>query len=93
MICDLVGSTALSARLDPEDMSELLRAYQACCAGTIARWDGYVARYLGDGVLALEFHAKMNALGGDQIQMMHAGVKEAAANFAALVCARSGVIW
>jgi 3-hydroxyacyl-CoA dehydrogenase len=40
---------------------------------------------LGDGVLALEFHAKMNALGGDQIQMVHAGVKEAAANFAALV--------
>jgi 3-hydroxyacyl-CoA dehydrogenase len=40
---------------------------------------------LGDGVLALEFHAKMNAIGGDQIQMMHAGVKEAANNFAALV--------
>ena len=40
---------------------------------------------LGDGVLALEFHAKMNAIGGDQIQMMHAGVKEATANFAALV--------
>ncbi|MGH9144520.1 MAG: enoyl-CoA hydratase-related protein [Vicinamibacterales bacterium] len=40
---------------------------------------------LGDGVLALEFHSKMNALGGDQIQMIHAGVKEAAANFAALV--------
>jgi 3-hydroxyacyl-CoA dehydrogenase len=40
---------------------------------------------LGDGVLALEFHAKMNALGGDQIQMIHAGVKEAGANFAALV--------
>jgi 3-hydroxyacyl-CoA dehydrogenase len=40
---------------------------------------------LGDGVLALEFHAKMNAIGGDQIQMMHAGVKEAAANFSALV--------
>ena len=40
---------------------------------------------LGDGVLALEFHSKMNAIGGDTIQMMHAGVKEAAANFAALV--------
>ena len=40
---------------------------------------------LGDGVLALEFHAKMNAIGGDQIQMIHAGVKEAAANFVALV--------
>jgi len=40
---------------------------------------------LGDGVLALEFHAKMNAIGGDQVQMIHAGVKEAAVNFAALV--------
>jgi 3-hydroxyacyl-CoA dehydrogenase len=40
---------------------------------------------LGDGVLALEFHSKMNALGGDQIQMIHAGVKEAAVNFTALV--------
>ncbi len=45
---------------------------------------------LGDGVLALEFHAKMNALGGDQIQMMHAGVKEATANFAALVVGNDG---
>jgi 3-hydroxyacyl-CoA dehydrogenase len=40
---------------------------------------------IGDGVLALEFHSKMNAIGGDTIQMMHAGVKEAAANFSALV--------
>jgi 3-hydroxyacyl-CoA dehydrogenase len=40
---------------------------------------------LGDGILALEFHSKMNAIGGDTIQMMHAGVKEAAANFSALV--------
>ena len=40
---------------------------------------------LGDGVLAVEFHSKMNAIGGDTIQMLHAGVKEAAANFAALV--------
>src|SRR5262249_8244971 len=40
---------------------------------------------LGDGVLAVEFHSKMNAIGGDTIEMLHAGVKEAAANFAALV--------
>ena len=40
---------------------------------------------LGDGVLAVEFHSKMNAIGGDTVQMLHAGVKEAAANFAALV--------
>ena len=52
LFCDLVGSTELSARLDPEDMSELLRIYRSCCAETIARWDGYIARYMGDGVLA-----------------------------------------
>ena len=52
LFCDLVGSTGLSARLDPEDMSELLRTYRSCCAETIARWDGYLAKYLGDGVLA-----------------------------------------
>jgi len=52
LFCDLVGSTELSARLDPEDMSELLRTYRRCCAETIARWDGYLAKYLGDGVLA-----------------------------------------
>jgi class 3 adenylate cyclase/predicted ATPase len=51
MFCDLVGSTALSARLDPEDLSGLIRSYQACVAATIARFDGFVARYVGDGVL------------------------------------------
>ena len=49
---DLVGSTALSARLDPEDMGVVIRAYQECCAEVIRRWDGHVAKYLGDGVLA-----------------------------------------
>jgi class 3 adenylate cyclase/predicted ATPase len=52
MFCDVVGSTALSARLDPEDLSELIRSYQACVATTIARFDGFIARYVGDGVLA-----------------------------------------
>ena len=51
MFCDLVGSTALSARLDPEDLSGLIRSYQACVATTIARFDGFIARYVGDGVL------------------------------------------
>jgi 3-hydroxyacyl-CoA dehydrogenase len=46
---------------------------------------------LGDGVLCVEFHSKMNAIGGDTIQMLHAGVKEAAANFAALVVGNDGV--
>lgn len=52
LFCDLVGSTALSARLDPEDLSEVLAAYQACAAAIIERHNGFVARYLGDGILA-----------------------------------------
>src|SRR5271165_4426143 len=52
MFCDLIGSTALSARLDPEDMREVIRAYQDACSGAIARYDGFVAKFMGDGVLA-----------------------------------------
>ena len=51
MFCDLVGSTALSARLDPEDLQELLRAYQQCVANIAARHGGFVAKYMGDGAL------------------------------------------
>ena len=51
MFCDLVGSTALSSRLDPEDLREVIRTYQACVATTIQRFDGFIARYVGDGVL------------------------------------------
>jgi class 3 adenylate cyclase/tetratricopeptide (TPR) repeat protein len=52
MFCDLVGSTALSARLDPEDMWEVIRAYRAACARVIATYDGIIARFAGDGILA-----------------------------------------
>jgi class 3 adenylate cyclase len=52
MFCDLVGSTALSARLDPEDMRRVIRAYQDACSGVIARYDGFVAKFMGDGILA-----------------------------------------
>jgi class 3 adenylate cyclase/predicted ATPase len=52
MFCDLVGSTALSARLDPEDMREVIAAYQRCISETVRRFGGFVARYMGDGVLA-----------------------------------------
>ena len=52
MFCDLVGSTALSARLDPEDMRDVIRAYQDACSGVIARYDGFVAKFMGDGILA-----------------------------------------
>jgi class 3 adenylate cyclase len=52
MFCDLVGSTALAARLDPEDMREIIGAYHQCCASLIERNGGFVAKYMGDGVLA-----------------------------------------
>jgi class 3 adenylate cyclase/predicted ATPase len=51
MFIDLVGSTALSARMDPEDLREIISAYQTCVAETVRRSDGFVARYMGDGVL------------------------------------------
>jgi class 3 adenylate cyclase len=51
MFCDLVGSTALSALLDPEEYREVVRAYQGTCAQVIGRFDGYIAQYLGDGLL------------------------------------------
>ena len=52
MFVDLVGSTALSARLDPEDMREIIGAYHHCCAEQITKAGGFVAKYMGDGVLA-----------------------------------------
>jgi class 3 adenylate cyclase len=51
MFCDLAGSTALSSRLDPEDLREVLGAYHAAVAEVVAGFDGYVAKYMGDGVL------------------------------------------
>ena len=51
MFVDIVGSTALSARMDPEDLREVISTYQNCVAETVRRFDGFVAKYLGDGVL------------------------------------------
>jgi class 3 adenylate cyclase len=51
MFSDLVGSTALSACMDPEDLREVISAYQNCVAGTVSRFGGFVAKYMGDGVL------------------------------------------
>jgi class 3 adenylate cyclase len=52
MFCDLVGSTALSARLDPEDLRDIITAYHRCCTELVERNGGFVAKYMGDGVLA-----------------------------------------
>jgi len=51
MFCDLVGSTPLATRYDPEDLREIVGAYHRCVAETVARFAGFVAKYMGDGVL------------------------------------------
>jgi class 3 adenylate cyclase len=51
MFCDLVGSTALAASMDPEDLREVISAYQKCATETVGKFDGFVAKYMGDGVL------------------------------------------
>jgi class 3 adenylate cyclase len=51
MFCDLVGSTPLSTRFDPEDLREIVGAYHRCVTDTVARFGGFVAKYMGDGVL------------------------------------------
>jgi class 3 adenylate cyclase len=51
MFSDLVGSTALSGRMDPEDLREVISAYQKCVADTVHRFGGFVAKFMGDGVL------------------------------------------
>ena len=56
MFCDLVGSTALSAKLDPEDLRTIITAYHRCCTEIAERNGGFVAKYMGDGVLVLLRH-------------------------------------
>ena len=51
LFCDLVGSTALASRLDPEELREVVRASQRVCAKEIERFEGHIAQYLGDGLL------------------------------------------
>src|SRR6516162_3624691 len=52
LFCDLVGSTGLAARLDPEDLRTVIGSYHRCVAGVVERVGGFVAKYMGDGVLA-----------------------------------------
>lgn len=72
MFCDLVGSTALSARLDPEDLREILDAYRTCVAETAEGHDGFVAKYMGDG--ALVYFGYPHAHEDDAEQAVRAGL-------------------
>jgi class 3 adenylate cyclase/predicted ATPase len=77
MFCDLVGSTALSVRFDPEELREEIRAYQNACSGVVARYDGYVAKFMGDGVLA--YFGYPRAHEDDAERAVRAGLEIAAA--------------
>ena len=72
MFCDLVGSTALSTKLDPEDMREIVGAYHRCCTDLITKAGGFVARYMGDGVLA--YFGYPQALEHDAERAVRAGL-------------------
>src|SRR5690349_10577975 len=72
MFCDLVGSTALSARLDPEDLREVIGRYHAFVRTTVERFQGFVANYMGDGVLI--YFGYPNAHEDDAEQAVRAGL-------------------
>ncbi|MCV9966893.1 AAA family ATPase [Pararhizobium sp. BT-229] len=72
MFCDLVGSTALSARLDPEDLRQSIVAYRACATEIVGRYDGFVAKYMGDGVLV--YFGYPQAHEGDAERAVRAGL-------------------
>jgi class 3 adenylate cyclase len=77
MFSDLVGSTALSARMDPEDLREVISAYQKCVAETVQRFGGFVAKYMGDGVLV--YFGYPQAHEDDAERAMRAGLELVAA--------------
>src|SRR5437773_6512593 len=73
MFCDLVGSTQLSEKLDPEDLQKLIDAYRVGCSAAIGRYGGEVARYFGDGVMA--FFGWPRAHEDDAVRAIHAGLE------------------
>ena len=77
MFCDLVGSTALSAHLDPEDLREIIGAYHSCIADVIGRYNGTIGRYMGDGVLS--YFGYPRAHEDDAEQAVRAGLEIIAA--------------
>ena len=77
MFSDLVGSTALSARMDPEDLREVISGYQKCVAETVGRFGGFVAKYMGDGVLI--YFGYPQAHEDDAERAVRAGLELAAA--------------
>ena len=72
MFCDLVDSTALSRRLDPEDLQDVIRRFLDACSQTIGRFNGYIAKYMGDGMLV--YFGYPQAYENDAERAVHAGL-------------------
>jgi len=87
MFCDLVGSTALSARLDPEDMRWVIAAFHKCCAGLIERNGGFVAKYMGDGVLAYFGYPQAHEHDAERAVRAGLAIVEAAPKLETAACA------
>ena len=81
MFCDLVKSTELSTRLDPEDLGVIIRDYQETCAKVIAQFDGYIAKYMGDGILVYFGYPKAHENEAERAVMSGLGIIEALADF------------
>src|SRR5712664_2116898 len=79
MFCDLVGSTALSARLDPEDLREIIAAYHRAVGEVVAQFDGFVAKYMGDGVLVYFGYPRAHEDDAERAVRAGLGVVEAVA--------------
>jgi class 3 adenylate cyclase len=73
LFCDLVGSTALAERLDPEELRDLMQAYQRACQGVIEKYDGHVAQYLGDGLMV--YFGWPRAHEDDPVRAIRAGLE------------------
>src|SRR5262245_31496606 len=91
LFCDLVDSTALSSQLDPEDLREVVRAYQAACAEVIQHFEGYIAQYLGDGLLVYFGYPQAHEDDAQRAVRTGLGIVEAMATLNSRLRQRPGV--
>ena len=87
MFCDLVDSTQLATRLDPEELRDLMQAYQRACGEVIARYEGHVAQYLGDGLMI--YFGWPRAHEDDAVRAIRAGLEVAQAVSQLKSCTRA----
>lgn len=90
MFCDLVGSSALAQRVDAEEMRDIMRDYQTACAGVVARFEGHLAQFLGDGVLAYFGYPQAHEDAAERAVRAALGIVEAVGRLAPRASGRLG---